>query len=69
MKDEDNPRLLGTPVKKRKLNREPSFNEEIDFNLPLTKKKSLIDCFQFIGAINRKDSFKLPLLKKQSTFN
>ena len=59
----------GTPVKRRKLNEISSFDDDIDRGLVLTKKKSLVDCFHFVGAINRKDSYKLPMLRKQSNMN
>lgn len=51
----------------KKIKNVPSFNDENEMGLTLTRKKSLIDCFHFVGAINRKDSNNLSLLRKQST--
>lgn len=61
---EDSLKLNGTPTKKRKLNESINFDDDLCLNL--TRKKSLIDHFHFIGAINRKDSYKLPLLREKS---
>lgn len=64
---DEKPRGNGTPRKVKKIISTASFDDEMDLGLSLTRKKSLIDCFHFVGAINRKDSCKLPMLRKQST--
>lgn len=57
----------GTPRKVRKPCTFSTFEEDLEAPSQLSKKKSFLDCLQFIGAINRKESIRVeePRTKKR----